>query len=240
MPHAFDAFTDTDDARRLIQQTIAFWKSHLEPVPAPPWEPSAAREIVASLYGNDPERSGELLARWTESHPDDAEAARQYARVLVQLQRYDEADRMYGRAYALDSTHAGLLSGLGQMRAGQGRWEEAADYLGRAIAAGVEHSMIYGQLGFAQLHLNRNADAVRSYERAFELGIPPGRTTRGLAWYNLACAYVRTGQLDRAFAALDQAVVEGMTDRATYERDSDFVPIRNDPRFVALLARLPG
>jgi tetratricopeptide (TPR) repeat protein len=207
-------------------------------VPPQPWEPSPAREIVASIYANDPARSGELLAQWTGAHPDDAEGARQYARVLVQLQRYDEADRMYGRAYALDSTHPGVLSGLGQMRAGQGRWEEAADYLARAIAAGVEHSMIYGQLGFAQLHLARNADAVGSYERAFELGIPPGRATRGLAWYNLACAYVRVGRIDDAFAALDQAVAEGMADRATYERDADFSPIRSDPRFAALLARI--
>ena len=26
---------DNDDARRVIQQTIAFWKTHLEPVPQP-------------------------------------------------------------------------------------------------------------------------------------------------------------------------------------------------------------
>lgn len=240
MPHAFDAFEDSDEARRLVQQTIAFWKSWLEPMPEMPWERSEARAIVASAYGSDVTRTAELLGRWVEVNPDDSEAIRQYARTLVQLQRYDEAGPLYERAYALDPTHPGVLSGLGQMRIGQQRWEEAADLLSRAIASGVQHSMIYGQLGWAQLHLGRNAEAARSYERAFELGIPPGRSTRGIAWYNLACAYARLGERDRAFAALEQAVAEGMNDRAAFERDEDLAPLRSDPRFAALFARAGG
>ncbi|HEX6645434.1 MAG TPA: tetratricopeptide repeat protein [Gemmatimonadales bacterium] len=240
MPHAFDAFSDNDEARRHIQQTIGFWKSHLEPVPQPRRAPSDARAIVASLYGNDAERSAVLLARWIEAHPGDAEAARQQARVLVQLQRYAAADSAYARAYRLDSTHPGLLSGLGQMRIGQGRWAEAADLLQRAIGGGVDHSLIYGQLGWAQLHLGRNADAVRSYERAFERGIPPGRNTRGIAWYNLACAYARIGDRDRAIAALEQAFAEGVNERRTYEQDEDLASLRADARFSALLGRMEG
>ena len=49
-PHAFDAFADTDESRRLIQQTIAFWKSNLEPVPQPAEKSTFAREVVAALY----------------------------------------------------------------------------------------------------------------------------------------------------------------------------------------------
>lgn len=240
MPHGFDAFSDNDEARRYVQQTIAFWKSHLEPVVQPTWERSAAREIVATLYANDAARAAELLQPYTASHPRDAEAQRQYARVLVQLQRFAAADSAYARAYVLDSTHPGLLSSMGQMRVGQQRWAEGAALLQRAIAGGIEHSMIYGQLGWAQLHLNRNAEAARSYERAFDLGIPPGRNTRGIAWYNLACAYARLGQADRAIAALEQAFSEGVNERRTYEQDSDLASLRSNPRFVALLGRMEG
>jgi dienelactone hydrolase len=240
MPHGFDAFSDNDDARRLVQQTIAFWKSHLEPVPQPGWQRSPARDIVATLYANDAARAADLLAPYTAANPRDAEAHRQHARVLVQLQRFAEADSAYRRAWLLDSTHPGLLSSLGQMRIGQQRWAEGAELLQRAIARGVEHSMILGQLGWAQLHLGRNAEAARSYERAFELGIPPGRNTRGIAWYNLACAYARLGQTDRAIAALEQAFTEGMTERRTYEQDSDLASLRADSRFVALLGRMEG
>ena len=238
MPHAFDAFTDSDPSRRILQQAIAFWKSHLDPMPARSERPSEARAIVASLYGNDAARSAELLSRWTAAYPRDAEAWRQYARVLVTLQRFGGADTAYGRAYALDSTHAGVLSGMGQMRIGQQRWAEGAGLLQRAIAGGVEHSLIYGQLGWAQLHLNRNEEAARSYERAFELGIPPGRSTRGVAWYNLACAYARLGRLDRAFEALGRAIDEGVNDRATFEEDGDLAPLRADPRFAQIRQRL--
>ena len=238
MPHAFDAFTDSDPSRRILQQAIAFWRSHLEPMPARSGRPSEARAIVASLYGSDPARSAELLGRWTTGHPRDAEAWRQYARVLVALQRFGAADTAYARAFVLDSTHAGVLSGMGQMRIGQQRWEEGAALLQRAIAGGVEHSLIYGQLGWAQLHLGRNEEAVRSYERAFELGIPPGRSTRGVASYNLACAYARLGRLDRAFEALGRAVDEGVNDRATIEGDSDLAPLRADPRFARIRERL--
>ncbi len=240
MPHAFDAFTDDDAARRLIQQTIGFWRSHLQPVPAPPWRPSEARAVVAALFANDPAPAAERLARWTAANPADAEGFRQYARVLVGLQRFAAADSAYARAYALDSTHAGLLSGMGQMRIGQQRWAEGADLLARAVAGGVEHSIIHGQLGWAQLHLGRNAEAARSYERAFELGIPPGRATRGVAWYNLACAYARLGESDRAFAALDSAVAQGVTERRNYESDADLAVLRTDARFARLLARLPA
>ena len=240
MPHAFDAFSDNDEARRHVQLTIAFWKTHLEPVAQPGWERSAAREIVATLYANDATRSAELLAPYTAANPRDAEAFRHYARVLVQLQRYAAADSAYHQAYLLDSTHPGLLSSLGQMRIGQQRWAEGADLLQRAIAGGVSHSLIFGQLGWAQLHLGRNAEAARSYERAFELGIPAGRNTRGVAWYNLACAYARLGQADRAIAALEQAFSEGMNERDTYLQDSDLASLRSDSRFRALMARMQG
>jgi tetratricopeptide (TPR) repeat protein len=195
---------------------------------------------VATLYANDAARAAELLQPYTASNPRDAEAQRQYARVLVQLQRFAAADSAYGRAYLLDSMHPGLLSSMGQTRIGQQRWAEGAALLQRAIAGGIEHSVIYGQLGWAQLHLDRNAEAARSYERAFELGIPPGRSTRGIAWYNLACAYARLGQADRAIAALEQAFSEGVNERRTYEQDSDLASLRSNPRFVALLGRMAG
>lgn len=240
MPHAFDAFTDTDDARRLVRQTIGFWRAHLEPVPQPPWSRSAARDLVAALYANDPARAVELLGPWIERHPGDVTALREYARSLAALQRFPESETAYLRAYALDSTDIGVVSGLATFNVGSQRWDVAARYLERAIGLGARSSQLFGQLGFVQLHLGRNAEAAQSYERAFEIGIPPGAATRGVAWYNLACAYARLGRVDDAFAALGRAVDEGMRTRQTYERDTDLDPLRPDPRFAELLARLGG
>ena len=239
LPHAFDAFTDTDESRRIIQQAIAFWKSNLEPVQQPAWKPSEARAVVAALYGNNPQKSAEVLAKWIAGNPRDTLAYQQYGRALAQLQRYDEANAAYEKALELGGTDAGIYVGLGQMRLGQKRFEEAVNYLTKATEGGARYSQIYGQIAFAQMNLNRNEEAIKSYEKAFEAGIPPGANTRGIAYYNMACAYARLKQTDKAFEMLNKAVDEGMNNRQTFETDTDLASLRADARFQTLLARLP-
>src|SRR5262245_57330053 len=237
--HGFYAFSDTDDARRVIQQSLAFWKSHLEPVPQPPWRPSAARAIVAAMYGNDPQRTAELLADWIKELPNDATALVQYGRTLVRLSRFDEATTAYEKAQALGANDPGVFSGLGQIKYGQRQYEQAIPLLTRAIEAGMRNSLLYGQLASAQLHTGRNEEAIKSYEKAFAAGIPPGANTRGVAYFNLACGHTRLGQKDKALEALTSAVAEGFTDRKAYQTDEDLAPLRAEPRFQELLGRLP-
>jgi len=239
LPHGFDAFSDNDDARRIIQQSLAFWKSHLEPVLQLPWQPSAARAIVAAMYGNDPQRTAELLANWIKENPNDTTAQVQYGRTLLQLRRFDEAAAAYEKALALGSNDSGIFAGLGQIKYGQLQYEQAIPLLTRAIEAGMRNSMLYGQLASSQLHTGRNEEAIKSYEKAFAAGIPPGANTRGVAYFNLACGYTRLGQKDKAFEALTSAVTEGFTNRNDYETDKDLAPLRAEPRFQELLARLP-
>ena len=97
-PHAFDAFADTDESRRIIQQAIAFWKSNLEPVPQSAEKPTFAREVVAALYSNNPQKSVELLTKWIAENPKDAVAYQQMGRSLSQLQRDEEAVAAYKKA----------------------------------------------------------------------------------------------------------------------------------------------
>ena len=239
LPHAFDAFTDNDESRRIIGQAIAFWKSNLEPVPQPSWKPSPAREIVSTIYWNDAPKAVELLTKYIAENPNDGAAYNQMGRMLAQLQRYTEAGAAYEKALALGVQHGGIYNGLGQTRMAQKRYDEAADYFTKAIELGARNSFTYGQLAFAQMHLNRNEEALKTYEKAFEAGIPPGANTRGVAYYNMACAYARLKQPDKAFEMLNKAVDEGFTNRQTFETDTDLATLRTDARFQALLNRLP-
>lgn len=59
-----------------------------------------------------------------------------------------------------------------------------------------------------------------------------------LAWYNLACSLSLTGQVNDAFQALEKAVALGYADAEWLQEDEDFAPIRSDPRFGRILARL--
>ena len=61
-----------------------------------------------------------------------------------------------------------------------------------------------------------------------------------MAWYNLACAYARMGEADRAIAALEHAFSEGLTEPETYLQGTDLASLRGDARFRALIARMQG
>jgi tetratricopeptide (TPR) repeat protein len=239
MPHAFDAFEDNDESRRYVMQAIAFWKTNLEPVPAPPWKPSEARAIVSSTYTDDYQRTAGLLTKYTAENPNDARAFILLGRNLQQLRRFDEAGDAFERGLSLDAENLFAHGGLGQVRIGQRRWAEAITHLSKAIDGGFRNSLMYGQLAWAQLNLNQNAESVRSYENAFNAGIPPGAATRGAAYYNMACAYARLGRADKAFESLNKAVDEGYNTRASYETDGDLAPLRSDAKFAELLKRLP-
>ena len=62
-------------------------------------------------------------------------------------------------------------------------------------------------------------------------------TSEGLSTW--VCGYVRLKQIDKALDTLAKAIAEGFTNRNTYETDEDLAPLRTDPRFQELLARLP-
>lgn len=238
LPHAFDAFSDNDRARRLVRQTINFWKNELEPVPAPSAPPSEARAIVEATYWNQPARAIPLLARWTASHPEDGVAWLQYGRQLHFASRLDEADSAYQAAAGRGVANPWLPAWRGMIENSRQRWDRAVPLFEAAVANGIGASQVLGGLGFAQLNLRRYDEAIANYQRAFAAGIPPGRNTRGVAWYNLACGYARTGRSDQAFEALNKAVDEGLAERATYEQDEDLASLRGDARFVSLLARM--
>jgi hypothetical protein len=56
--------------------------------------------------------------------------------------------------------------------------------------------------------------------------------------YNIACMLARLGQIDEAFAALDRAIRLGYPLRRRILRDPDLRPLRDDPRYPALVRRL--
>ncbi len=235
MSHAFDAFADNDESRRIIQQTINFWTTHLEPVPQPGWKPSLARDILAAGHGGNTVKAVELLARWTAENPKDHVGYHQYGNNLLLLQRFDEASTAYEKALELGGSDAGTYVGLGQIRGQQKRYEEAVQYLTKAIENGARFGGAYIQLATAQIALNRYQDAVKTYENAMQIGAFPKATS----YYNIACVYSLGRQPEKAFEWLNKAIDEGFTNRQTIETDVDLAPLRSDPRFQQILTRLP-
>jgi len=56
--------------------------------------------------------------------------------------------------------------------------------------------------------------------------------------YNVACLYAKLGETDRAFEALEAALDVGTLHREWIERDPDLDPLRDHPRFAAVMSRV--
>ena len=114
----------------------------------------------------------------------------------------------------------------------------------------------YGRLG-----IKRAEEAMRLHpenSRPLQLGAPNlarlGETERAKEWleralfldpeepivaYNAACTYAQLGDIEAAFSALDKWVPNrGMEMELWLDTDADFDPLRDDPRFAALLEKL--
>ena len=238
-PHAFDAFEDTEESRKVVKQAIDFWRTYLEPTPKPSWQPSEARAIVSAMYMNDPVRSAELLREYTAKNPNDAQGFIHYARALSQQRKFTEAFAAFEKASKLEPGNSAAKAGMGQTLFQERKYAEAEPFLTSAIAGGFRSPMAYGQLAYSQLAVNKPEEAIKTYEAAFQIGIPPGANSRGVAYYNMACAYARLKNYDKAFEMLGKAIDEGYTVRNSFETDTDLDVLRTDSRFKALLDRLP-
>lgn len=95
------------------------------------------------------------------------------------------------------------------------------------------HSAVLETLGCLYTEMGRYQDGLRADRQIVEM-----EPHSPIAWYNLACSLSLTSQVDDAFAALEKALALGYDDADWMQNDDDFIPIRSDPRFDRLLARL--
>jgi TolB-like protein len=79
--------------------------------------------------------------------------------------------------------------------------------------------------------IKKKDDAVRECDQALELS--PGDP---LMLYNCTCCYSRLGEVDRAIDTLGQAIAAGYGNFAWLKQDPDLNPLRDNPKFEALLA----
>jgi adenylate cyclase len=56
--------------------------------------------------------------------------------------------------------------------------------------------------------------------------------------YNVGCIYSLAGHIDDAVEVLERAVANGLTQKRWFENDNNLDPLREHPRFRALMERL--
>jgi tetratricopeptide (TPR) repeat protein len=92
-------------------------------------------------------------------------------------------------------------------------------------------ALYFGASEFAQIG---ETDKAEEWVRR-ALAIDPDDS---IVLYNVACVYARLGKSEEAIDSLERAVANGFGHRDWIGQDPDLNPIRDDPRFQALLGRL--
>jgi adenylate cyclase len=202
-------------------------------------EAHTSRGLALSINGRHEEAEREF-ERAIELKPTLYEAYYFYGRDCVSQGKSDKAARLFAQAVAINPENYEAFPFLATARRKAGRVEEALDADRRGVAAAEKHLEMYPDDARA-LYLGAGAliatgDALRATEwaeRALEAA--PDEPS---VLYNVGCMYSMMGNKERAIALVDEAVRKGFGYRAWLEQDGDLDPIRDDPRFKAILARL--
>ena len=58
-------------------------------------------------------------------------------------------------------------------------------------------------------------------------------------YYNLACMYSTLREIDTSVDMLEKAIEKGFAAKSWIQNDGDLLPLRNHPRYIELLNKLP-
>jgi predicted Zn-dependent protease len=112
----------------------------------------------------------------------------------------------------------------------------AEDSTQRRIARRVLDGLFVGQIeqGISLLQTEKNySEAIKSFKVATEIN--PDRSG---AFFYLAWAYAANGDKKKSLQSLNTAVEKGFADAAMITTNKAFDPIRNDPAYQQIMAKL--
>ncbi len=112
------------------------------------------------------------------------------------------------------------------------KWAEAAVAYEQITKTEPQNARAWNRLGYSLHALGKYEQAIAAFNRAVEINHNP------YAMYNLACAYARAGNQDRAFEWLTKSLNAGFPNPSQINSDADLAGLRDDARFkeVATLA----
>lgn len=112
-----------------------------------------------------------------------------------------------------------------------GKYDKRADRFAREPRNGKE----WYERAYDYYHNDRYEEAAQAFERAAHEG-----HDEATSLYNAACSYALLGDAGRAIPMLGRAIDAGWDDIDRIADDSDFDPIRSDPRFAQVVRDSTG
>jgi non-specific serine/threonine protein kinase len=202
-------------------------------------EAHAAHGLALSLAARH-EESRKELDEAIRLNPRLFEAYYYYARTCFARGETEEAAHYYERACEVDPENTQTANLLGFTYRALGRTAEA-------------EAMYRVALRNLDRHLALNPGDVRSIYLKSATLIELGRIDEGLEWadrayatdpddpytvYGVACSYSRSQRVEEALDYLERSVSCGFAHKEWMERDVDLDPLREHPRFAAIMASL--
>jgi non-specific serine/threonine protein kinase len=200
-------------------------------------EAHASRGLALALQGRyeEAEEAFEIAIRLDSQL---FEAHYFYGRACWQQGKLDEAARHFKEAMKVRPEDFQAPCLLGSVYNGLGLPEKQRESMRRAYE-------------IIEKHLELNPDDARALYLGSGCLIVNGETERGLEWasravaidptdtgilYNVACAYSEAGRVEEALDYLEKAVAAGFFQKEWIVNDGDLDPIREHPRYIALIA----
>ena len=133
--HAFDALDETDESRRIVRETLDFYRDLFAP-PAAPGPPSLAKAALSHWFGGrEYPQAAKAYADYLKAHPDDAVAWMRLG-VSQAATRDPSAAASLEKAVKLGADSPADLYNVACGYSLLGQKEKALDWLERAVAAG--------------------------------------------------------------------------------------------------------
>ncbi len=227
-----------DPSRANLEEAQAASRKALDLAPGMA-ETHASRGLALTLSVQYAEAETEFLTALALD-PKSFDAQYFYARACFQQGRNDEAAAAFQRAALLRPEDYQTPSLLAQTYSAMGKTAESRNTRLQAVRIIEHHLELYPDdtralyLGATSLpYLGRTHEAQVWADRVVALDPDDPAVL-----YNVACTYSQLGLVDKALDCLEKATLYGAGHRPWVEKDPDLDPIRNHPRFAAILTRI--
>lgn len=234
LPHAFDALTNNDLGRTAIQETISFWKNHLEtqPVVTQPYSPE--REMLEMQYWQRNAKVVELMGEWFKKNPNIQDVAffQNYGRALFNAGDAVNAELIIKKSLELGTKNNFLLLNLTAVSLALNKPNEADYYLAEFKKRQPIERFHYTNMANTLYQFKKYGYAALYCEKALAI------EKKAVDYYNLGCYYAMDGNKDKAITALNEAAELGYNDKVNYETDTDLISLKSEAGWRQLMERL--
>lgn len=136
--HAFDALDETDESRRIVRETLEFFRESLAPPRPPNAPPSQARRALSFWFAREYGDAADAYAAYVQTHPTDAIAWMRLGISQAHLGKTAEAEASLSKAVSLGADTFTDFYNVACGFAILGQSEKALDWLDRAVKAGFK------------------------------------------------------------------------------------------------------